>query len=330
MKFICSGFARGAAIAILAAFAAALPQIVIAQSNPLSGTFNFVAARSTFTPGPARYKSATLTFSNSGPSQMTVEGVDAQDKPIKATYAAIVDGKPHPVTGMAGFDSVSWSRFSDAVTTYAYLKGKTNVVLGNRSLSADGNILTFNEKIFDDKGKQTGTAVMVFAKPGFETASASAPRPAAAAPMITVPTTTPDEDAGAAALQKDDADGAIAAFTAAIDKKDKVANPVYDHVMRGLAYSMKKMNEQALADFDAAIAIKPDDQEAHFRRGTTRVLLKQYQGAIEDLTVVIDAGTTDGAAYNLRGFAYDAIGQYNNGNADEEKACMLSKEFCKK
>ena len=168
MNFTRSAFARRAAVVVLAAFGAALPQIVIAQSDPLAGTLNFVPARSTFTPGPAPYKSATMTFSNSGESQMTLEGVDAQGKPVKVTLPGVVDGKPHPVTGVAAFDTVSWSRFSDTITTYAYLRRKSNVILGSRSLSPDGNVLTFNEKTFDDKGKQTGTAVMVFAKPGFE------------------------------------------------------------------------------------------------------------------------------------------------------------------
>ena len=158
-----SAFVRRAAIVILAAFAAGLPQIVIAQSDPLTGTFNFVPGRSTFTPGPARYKSMTMTFSGSG--DVTLEGVDARDKPVKVTYTAVADGKPHPVTGVDAFDTVSWSRFNDTITTYAYLKRKSNVILGSRSLSADGNVLTFNEKTFDEKGKQTGTAVMVFAKP---------------------------------------------------------------------------------------------------------------------------------------------------------------------
>ena len=71
---------------------------------------------------------------------------------------------------------VSWSRFNDAITTYAYLKRKSNVILSSRSLSADGNVLTFSEKTFDEKGKQTGTAVMVFAKPGFEVATVTPPR----------------------------------------------------------------------------------------------------------------------------------------------------------
>jgi tetratricopeptide (TPR) repeat protein len=330
MKSICSAFARRAAIVVLAAFAAALPHFAAAQSGPLAGTWNFVPARSNFMPGPARYKSATLTFSNSGESQMTIEGVDADGKPVKVTYAASVDGKPHPVAGVPAFDTVTWTRFNDNIATYAYLRRKSNVVLGSRALSPDGNVLTFNEKTYDDKGKQTGTAVMVFAKPGFETASATAPRPAAPAAPIIVPTTTPDEDAGAAALAKDDADGAIAAFTRAIDAKGPIATPLYDHVMRGLAYGRKGMNEQALADFDVAVMLKPDDADARFRRGTTRVELKQYQGAIEDLTVAVQGNPMNAAAFNIRGFAYDALGQYNNGNDDEAKACELSKDFCKK
>jgi tetratricopeptide (TPR) repeat protein len=326
MKFSCSAMARRAAIVIVAAFAAAVPQLADAQNAPLAGTWNFVPDRSTFTPGPARYKSMTLTLSES--SDMTLDGVDAQGKPVKLTYPAVTDGKPHPVTGIDAFDTVSWSRFSDTIATYSFLKRKSNVVLGSRSLSPDGNIITLNEKTFDTNGKQTGTAVMIFAKPGFELASVTAPRPAA--PPAVVPTTTPDEDAGAAAMAKNDADGAIAAFTAAIDKKDKIASPVYDHIMRGLAYAKKGLNEQALADFDAAVTLKPDDKDARFRRGGTRVLLKQYDGAVEDLNVAIGEGSTNALAYSLRGFAYDTLGRYNDGNADQAKACELSMEFCKK
>jgi len=333
MNFIRSAFARRAAIVILAAFAAALPQIVIAQSDPLAGTWNFVPERSTFTPGPAGYKSMTLAFSNSGESQMTVEGVDAEGKPVKATYAAVADGKPHPVTGMAAFDSVSWNRSSDTVTSYMYLKRKVPVILGNRVLSPDGNTLTFRETTFDNKGKQISTAVMVFAKPGFELASATPGNTAgagagAAAAVGLAPRTTPDEDAGAAALERGDDDAAIRFFTAAIDKKDKLANPLYDYVSRGVAYVKKGMNEQALADFDTAVKLKPDDTDARFRRGGTRIQLKQYQGAIEDLTAVIQTDPMHAAAYRLRGFSYNMLDQNTNGTADNDKACSLNKELC--
>jgi len=89
-----SAFARRAAIVILAAFAAALPQAVVAQSDPLAGNGISFRKRSTFTPGPARYKNMTMTFSGSG--EMTLEGVDAQGRPVKATYSAPPMGKTSP------------------------------------------------------------------------------------------------------------------------------------------------------------------------------------------------------------------------------------------
>ena len=98
--------------------------------------------------------------------------------------------------------------------------------------------------------------------------------------------------------------------------------------MRGVAYAKKGMNEQALADFDAAVKIKPDDVDARFRRGGTRVQLKQYQDAIEDLTAVIQADAMHAAAYRLRGFSYDTLGQYMEAAADNEKACSLNKDLC--
>src|SRR4051812_20679073 len=115
MNFRCSAIARRAAVVILAAFAAALPQVVVAQSDPLTGTFNFVPARSTATPGPVRYKSMTLNFSD--PTQMVIDGVDADGKPIKGTFMAVPDGKPHPITGISDYDTGSWSRFNDTTTT---------------------------------------------------------------------------------------------------------------------------------------------------------------------------------------------------------------------
>ena len=332
MTFTRSAFARRAAVVVLAAFGAALPQIVIAQSEPLAGTFNFVPARSTSTPGPAPYKSATMTFSNAGESQVTLEGVDASGKPVKVTLPGVVDGKPHPVTGVTAFDTVSWSRFSDTITTYAYLRRKSNVVLGSRSLSADGNVLTFNEKTFDEKGKQTGTSVMVFAKPGFEVASVVAPPRAVVAvappPVVARAAFSADEKAGTAALEKDDMDGAIAAFTLALNKKEAGANPLYDNVMRGIAYAKKGQFEQALADFDAAVKIKPDDVDARFRRGSTRAQLKQYQDAIEDLSAVIQADAMNAAAFRVRGFAHNMLNQNVDGAADTDKACALNKDFC--
>jgi hypothetical protein len=315
----------GTSIAI-ALFAAAVPQLVMAQSDPLAGTWEFHPEKSTFTPGPARYKSMTVTFA--GQNQMTMDGVDAQGKPIKGTFAAVPDGKPHPVSGMAEFDASTLTRFSDTVTSYMYTKRKSNVVVGNRVLSRDGNVLTFSEKTYDDKGKQTGTIMMVFAKPGFDFASLNQPAPARTAGTTLTSPLTPAETAAAAALEKGEDDAAIAMFTKVIEAKQPTPMLYYDHVGRGIAYAKKSQHDQALADFDAALKLKPDDADALFRRAGTHLQLKQYQAAIDDFSASIMVDGTNAMAYRLRGFAYNTLGNDKAAGADYDKACALNKDLC--
>jgi tetratricopeptide (TPR) repeat protein len=318
MNLTRSAFARRAAIAILAAFALALPQLAMAQSNPLVGTWKLLPEKST----GARYQSMTLTIAD--PTVMNVEGVDAQGKPVKGSFAAITDGKPHPITGIAGYDSGSWTRYNDTNTTYSYLRGKSIVALGTRTLSSDGKTLTFSEKLYDSNGKQTGTSVMVFDNPDVKVASVVAKPAAVAAPRGP----TADESAGEAAWQKGDADATIAAFTRALDKKEPGANPHYDYVMRGVAYAKKEQYEQASADFDAALMLKPDDVDARFRRGGTRYQLRQYPGVIEDMSAVVQADPMNATAYYMRGRSYYMIDQNMNSTDDAAKACALNKQFC--
>lgn len=327
MNFTRSAFARRVAIAMLTAFVAALPQIANAQGNPLAGTWKFVPEKSTFTPGPARYQSMTLTFADSGEPVMNIEGMDAQGKPVKATYTAVPDGKPHPVTGVPNIDSGMWTRNSDTNVSYRYLKGKSIMALGTRVLSADGSTITFREQIYDDKGKQTSTAVMTFVNPDVKVASVT-PAVAATAPGAVQTGMTPDETAGTEALAKGADDEAIRFFTKVIDAKQSTPRQYYDHISRGVAYARKGQNEQALADFDAAVKLKPDDADGHFRRGSTFATLKQYQSAIDDLNAVIQADAMNAAAYRLRGFSYNMLQKYMDGAADNEKACAINKEFC--
>src|SRR2546423_316779 len=155
MNFARFALARLAAAAIVVAFAAGISQFAFAQNNPLAGTWKFVPEKSNFMPGPARFKDANLSFATSGDPVMTIEGTDPQGKPVKGTFAAVPDGKPHPITGLPAFETGSWSKYSDTVTTYQYNKGKNIAVVGVRALSADGSTLTFQEKTYDNNGKQT-------------------------------------------------------------------------------------------------------------------------------------------------------------------------------
>ncbi len=317
MKFTRSALARRAAIAILAASAAAFPQVAAAQTSPLVGTWNLVPEKST----PPRFKSMTLTFADA--TTMNEDGVDVQGKPVKGSFAAITDGKPHPITGISDFDSGSWTRYGDFNTSYTYMKGKSILILGTRALSPDGKTLTFHEQIYDRSGKLTSTAVLVFDNPNVKLASVTPAAPVAP-PVPTGPTA--DETTGAAAMQKGDADAAIAAYTLALDKKEPGSNLPYDYVMRGVAYAKKDQYEQAVADFDAAVMMKPDYVEARFRRGGTRLQLRQYEGAADDMSAVIQAEPMNAMAYWMRGRSFYFLNM--DAAADDAKACALDKQLC--
>ena len=117
MNFARFALVRLTAAAIIAALPAVLPDAAMAQNNPLAGTWKYVPEKSNYMPGPARFKDANLTFATSGDPVMTIEGTDAQGKPVKATFAAVPDCKPHPITGITTFDSGSRTKYNDTVTT---------------------------------------------------------------------------------------------------------------------------------------------------------------------------------------------------------------------
>jgi tetratricopeptide (TPR) repeat protein len=306
----------------LAALGAGLPGMVDAQTNPLVGTWNLLPDKST---GPARYKSMTLKISGAG-DMVEVEGTDVSGKPVKQSYTIVTDGKPHPVEGIPDADTATWTRYSDTNTSYQYNKGKNIMLLGARSLSADHKTLTFREQLYDRNGKQLGTSILVFDNPDVKVASVA---PASAAPVPVVPAgPTADEKAGAAALEANNNDEAIAAFTRALDKKEKGYDAHYDYVMRGVAFGKKNDFAKAMADFDEAVKLKDDDADVRFRRGAIRFQQRDYKGTVEDMSVVIKADDKNGPAYRMRGFSLNMLDQRTEGAADNDKACELSKDLC--
>ena len=317
-----SVLARGAAILALAALGAGLPDMVVAQTNPLVGTWNLVPEKST---GPVRYKSMTMKIGGAG-DMVDAEGTDAAGKPVKQSYQVVADGKPHPIASIPDIDTATWTRYSDTNTSYQYNKGKNIVVLGARSLSADKKTLTLREQVYDRNGKQLGTSIMVFDNPDVVVASVT---PGAAAPIIIQPPgLTADEKAGQAALEANNADEAIAAFTRSLEKKEKGSDAHYDYVMRGVAHGMKNDIAKAMADYDEAVKLKGDDPDVRFRRGAIRFQQKDYKGVVEDMSVVIKADDKNGPAYRMRGFSLNMLDQRTEGAVDNDKACELSKELC--
>ena len=326
MKSIGSAFLRHAAMVLFAAFGATLPQSAGAQNAALQGTWNLVPEKSTSTKPPVRYKSGKLTITDGGQT-MDLEAVDTGGKPVKANISAVADGKPHPVTGFGNFDSGLWTQNNPSNSSFRFMKGKDIAALGTRVLSPDGSTITLTEQDYDNKGKLLGATTFVFVNPDVKVASATPPAPTVTAPPPPAPVLNPEETAASDVLAKGNDDEAIKPFTAIIAGKP---TPMlyYDHVSRGIAYARKGQNDQALADFNEAVKLKPDNVDARFRRGGTLAQMKNYKDAITDMDAVIMSDEKNAAAYRVRGMSHNFLGQANEGAADNDKACELDKSFC--
>jgi len=100
-----------------ALLATAVPEIGLAQSNPLIGTWKLNLAKSRYSGSPPP-RSATLTFAGEGDNLTNAaETVDAQGQTIKSVFMHVYDGKPHPTAGVAGglYDASTYNRV-DAYT----------------------------------------------------------------------------------------------------------------------------------------------------------------------------------------------------------------------
>ena len=149
-------------VAILS-FTLATTDDVFAQGKAMVGSWTLDPAKSRFDPGPAPYKSMTLTYSTTDQGlKGDVAGVDADGRPIKGSYTIVTDGKEYPVTGIAAYDSSSYTPVGDRTTVYVRQKFGTTVVVGSRVLSRDGRTLTFSEKSVDNEGRDKSTALLVF------------------------------------------------------------------------------------------------------------------------------------------------------------------------
>ncbi len=129
-------------------------------------------------------------------------------------------------------------------------------------------------------------------------------------------------------------DAAIAEFTKAIEANPKDPR---GYVNRGIAYRASGKTAEAagdggtatiryqtsVADFAKAVQLAPGDQEAYVQLGTTKILQRDFEGAMADLDKAISLKPNDGAAYKVRGFARLRGKDYENAVADLSKAIDL-------
>ena len=148
-------------IALLSLVACAFPQASYAQSDSMSGLWQVNVAKSKYDPGPPP-KSQTVYFQGEGQNRkVTIVGITATGNPQLATFAEFVqDGKPHPVTGLAGIDAQAYTRVDASSLNVSRLKDGKVIQTGTWVVSPDGKALTVTFTGTNANGRQVNNLLI--------------------------------------------------------------------------------------------------------------------------------------------------------------------------
>lgn len=121
-----------------------------------------------------------------------------------------------------------------------------------------------------------------------------------------------------------DYEGAIAAYTEAINQND-----IYweAYLWRAHAlYAIAKYNE-AMADYNKVLELSPGESQAYYYRGLCKFNLALYADALPDLTLSIKYDPQNANGYYWRGYTYYFQQKYVAALEDFTKTLTLSPEF---
>ena len=86
-------------------------------------------------------------------------------------------------------------------------------------------------------------------------------------------------------------------------------------------------HENAIADYDKAIQLKPDLADAYSNRGNAKGRLERYEDAITDFDKAIQLEPDMAEAYSNRGNAKGGLGRYEDAIIDYDKAIQLKPDL---
>lgn len=121
--------------------------------------------------------------------------------------------------------------------------------------------------------------------------------------------------------------GAIADYTKAISMNSKFVEAYYN---RGVAKFKLNDLKGAQTDFSKTIELDSMNADAFTGRANVNYKLQNFQGVIDDCTSSLGLNPKDYIAYNLRGLAYNNIGDKKNSCKDFTKAIELGSQSAAK
>ena len=129
-----------------------------------------------------------------------------------------------------------------------------------------------------------------------------------------------DYQQGLAKAKEKDYEGAIAAFSQALQHQSDFAEAYYN---RGLAYFNVGDWQAAIADYTAALRLDGHNAAVYFARGLTYLTTRDLEAAIADAKQAILLNADHAAAYNLIGTARQRQGAASKAIASYKKAVEL-------
>lgn len=92
---------------------------------------------------------------------------------------------------------------------------------------------------------------------------------------------------------------------------------------RGLVYQGEKQHEQAIADFTAANGLTPQKAEPLLARATSYLAMDKTREAAFDLDEAVQADSNNGQAWAMRGTVYERLGDKAKASASYSRALTL-------
>ncbi|MFP6738714.1 MAG: tetratricopeptide repeat protein [Planctomycetota bacterium] len=105
-------------------------------------------------------------------------------------------------------------------------------------------------------------------------------------------------------------------------KRDPKLAKVY-YVRAVLDHTPRGEHREACANLDRVLQLQPGNSNALQARAKTRHALKDYQGEVEDLTVLIERFPGHASSWLARSRAWEAAGEPRKAQADRQKAVSL-------
>jgi tetratricopeptide (TPR) repeat protein len=107
-----------------------------------------------------------------------------------------------------------------------------------------------------------------------------------------------------------------------------VEDRVSTFVNRGVLLHKLNRVESAMADFDAALRIDPEQADAWLNRGVAKITLRQLDDALVDIQKGIDLGPSEVAvAYYDRAIVYEQMKRIPEAYADYQRALKEAPNF---